>query len=273
MTQKLPFSYWLAVGWTLGAASCLLWLLQLSVALRPSSANDVVQLGAIEALVFVTGVLGVLFVHGKETTLTASLGIRPTHPALFLLAIALGIVAHFPAESVDSLVAKFFPESAADLLAESTLLAAGSSLRLVVVLLVVACVGPLVEELFFRGAIFGALRQSHSLAGTASVTAICFVIGHLNFRKWPALIVVAFALTYLRAASGSLLPSLAMHVVFNAVSVLAFFLGDVSPAKGRSLSVTQGVLGTLGTVAVLLVVRFVANRAPSAQLARAEDTQ
>ena len=274
MSKRLPISYPLAFGWTLGSASCLFWLLQLSVALRPSAATDVVQIGAVEALVFLLGVLGVLSLHGRDAPLLASLGVRPTHPALAILGVALGLASHFPAESIDILVERRLPGAAEDLAAEATLLSASSPLRLVLVLFVIACVGPLVEELFFRGALYGALRRTHGAIGAATVSGLCFVLAHVsNYRKWPALAVVALAMTHLRAASGSLLPSLAMHVAFNAVTVLAFFTGQVSIGHPPTLDVVPALAGSLVTVGLMLAVQFVAMRAEDARRGRAEDAE
>jgi membrane protease YdiL (CAAX protease family) len=242
------------------------------MAVRPSAATDLVQIGAIEALVFLLGVLGVLSLHGREAPLSASLGLRPTHPLLLALGLGLGIATHFPAEGVDSVVQRFFPESAEELAAESALLAAGSPLRLVLVLFVVACVGPLVEELFFRGALFGALRQHHSMLGSASVTAACFVVGHLNYRHWPALIIVAVVLSHLRAASGSLLPSLAMHVAFNAVTVLASFGAD-GLGSSQTLGLVPIIVGTGVTLLLVLLVQQVSSRVDVARAGRVEDAE
>ncbi|HEX3597069.1 MAG TPA: CPBP family intramembrane glutamic endopeptidase, partial [Polyangiaceae bacterium] len=257
MNKGLPISYPLAFGWTLGAVSCLFWLVQLGVSIRPASATDVVQLGAVEALVFVLGVFGVLAIHGRGAPLFVSLGIRPTHPALPILGLVLGLLAHFPAETIDVLVQRHLPGAADDLAAEATLLAASTPLRLVVVLFVIACLGPLVEELFFRGALFGTLRQSHGALGAATVSGLCFVLDHLNYRKWPALAVVALVMTHLRVVSGSLLPSLAMHVAFNAVTVLAFFTGQVALDHPPVVEIWPAMGGIAATLVVMFAVQFV----------------
>jgi membrane protease YdiL (CAAX protease family) len=271
VSKRLPISYPLAFGWTLGAASCLFWLVQISVSLRPASATDVVQLGAVEALVFVLGILGVLSLHGRDAPLFVSLGIRPTHPALPILGLVLGLVAHFPAESIDVLVERHLPGSAEELAAEATLLAASTPLRLVVVLFVIACLGPLVEELFFRGALFGALRKNHGALGAGTVSGLCFVLDHLNYRRWPALAVVALIMTHLRVVSGSLLPSLVMHVAFNAVTVLAFFTGQVSLDRPPTLELWPTLGGAVATLVVMFAVQLIATRSADARRGRAED--
>jgi hypothetical protein len=269
----VPFSYPLAIAWTGLSAVLLTVLLRASVLLRPAAALDIVQLGAVEALVFVAGVLFVLRLHAPEASLRAALGIRATHPALLVLGMGLGFVLHFPAESIDALMEHFNPTSDKELAEKAALLTAHSPGRLVLLLLVVACVGPLVEELFFRGAIFGALRRTHPMVGTTLVTAFCFVVGHLDYRLWPALSVVALAMTHLRAVSGSLLPSLALHVAFNAVTVLALITGEASVTRPPRIEVVPALAGWIATFVLMFGVQYVASRAEDARRGRAEDAE
>lgn len=244
------------------------------VALQPRAAYDITSLGMVEALVFVLGVFAVLTLHGRtEEPLSSALGIRPTHPALSVLGVALGVAAHFPAESVDALFQRMIPTPDEDLAARAALLSGTTPLRLAFVLLVVACVGPFVEEIFFRGALYGVLRRQRPLVGTILVTAVCFVVGHLDLRMWPALVVVALVLSYLRAVSGSLLPPLAMHVAFNATTELAVATGQAAVTGPPEVEVLPTVVGWLVTLALVLTVRYVASRAPLARRGRAEDAE
>jgi membrane protease YdiL (CAAX protease family) len=78
---------------------------------------------------------------------------------------------------------------------------------------------PLAEELFFRGFVFGALRQT-GLSAACAGSALLFVLAHVQqvWGSWGALaslLITTVALTTLRALSGStLVPALA-HVLFN----------------------------------------------------------
>ena len=54
--------------------------------------------------------------------------------------------------------------------------------------------------------------------------------------------VVSLALTYVRAVSGSLLTSLALHVAFNALTVLVFATGQ-APLSGSSSPSAMPVYG------------------------------
>lgn len=273
MNRGLPITYVLAFGWTLGAAFCLTSLHAASVSFRPGAATDIVNLGAIEALVFVGGVLVLLQFHGRDLPLRQALGLRPTHWVLSALGVALGIALHYPAESIDALVQRVLPTPPEELAARAALLRPGTPLGLVVVVLVVACVAPFVEELFFRGALFGGLRRSNPLFGTSAVTAACFVVGHLDYRMWPALTVVAIAITYLRAASGSLFPSIAAHVTFNAMSVFAVTVGASDIGAPTKIPLLPTLCGWALTALGMFAVRYVAFRAPEARRGRAEDAE
>lgn len=273
MNERVPFSYLLAIAWT-GLAAVLLSLVHgLGVFFRPSAAFDIVQLGAVEAFVFLLCTLFILRLHAPDATLRSALGLRSTHPALSVLGLGLGFALHYPAESIDAITRRYLPIPEKELAERATLLTAESPGRLVVLLLVVACVGPLVEELFFRGALYGALRRGHPLIGTAVVTAFCFVIGHLDYRMWPALTVVAAAMTHLRAVSGSLLPGLALHVAFNAVTVLALVTGEASVTSPPRLEPVPAVSGWIATLLLAFAVQWVAARAAEARRGRAEDVE
>jgi membrane protease YdiL (CAAX protease family) len=271
--RGLPITYILAFGWTMAAAFFLTSLHAASIAFRASAATDIVNLGAIEALVFVGGTFVLLQFHARDLPLRQALGLRPTHPALSVLGVLVGVALHYPAESVDVLVQRVLPIPAEELAARAALLRPATPGGLVVVVVVVACVAPLVEEMFFRGALYGGLRRSNALLGTCVVSAACFVVGHLDYRTWPALSVVAVAMTYLRAVSGSLFPSLATHVTFNAVSVLSIAVGGIDPSEPTKIALLPTACGWIVTIALMFAVRYVAVRAAAARRGRAEDAE
>jgi membrane protease YdiL (CAAX protease family) len=261
----------LAAAWTLSAGLCLQALLGVSMKLRPASGHDIVHLGALEALVFVLGVFCVVSLHGGDQPLRASLGLRPAHPAHLVLGALLGFSLHFPAATIEALVQRFHPTPPEEFAARLALLSAHSTPRLVMVLLVVACVGPLVEELFFRGAIYGALRTTHSLFTAGAVTAVCFVVGHLDYYLWAPLMIVAVVMTHLRAMSGSLLPSLVTHVAFNAATVIGLVTTPPPAGTVPRVEVVPALVGSGITAILVALVQYVGLRAPEARRGRAED--
>jgi membrane protease YdiL (CAAX protease family) len=242
-----------------------------SLLLRPAAARDIVHLGGVTALVFVLGILGVVALHGRDAPLREALGVRPARPALLGIAVALGVSLHWPAGAIESLSQRFMPTPKETIEARLSLLSTASPSDLALLVLVVACVGPLVEELFFRGALYGALRRRYSLVGASVAVAVCFVVGHLDVYAWLPLAAVSIAMTHLRAMTGSLLPPLATHMTFNAVTVLGVSTAPVHEIEVPPLEVLPALVGTSVTLLLMGLVHYVSRRAPTARRARAED--
>jgi membrane protease YdiL (CAAX protease family) len=184
---------------------------------------------------------------------------------------ALGLALLLPTESLRQLTERFMPETEKELAHRAALLAADDVPRAVVLIVSVTCVVPLVEELFYRGALFGGLRRATSASVAALVTALCFVVGHLNPKVWPELLVVALVLGYLRAASGSLFACIALHVAFNGATVAAHLSGVVSVTRPLVLPWPVLFGGWVVTAGLLFLVQYLARRSPEAEAARTED--
>ena len=271
--EERPLSYALAILWSLATVLLLIALMQFTVWLRPGAANDIVNLGAVEALAFTLCIFAILRIYAAGRPATAVLGLRPTHPGLALLGIGLGITLQVPAGSLRQLVESYAPTSEAELASRAALLTAETVTELVVILVVTACVAPLVEELFARGALYGLLVRNYPVGGAAGMSALCFVLVHVEWRNWLALLVVAASLAHLRAASGSLLPCLALHVSFNTATVLALFTGFSSVTRPHSFSWPVTVAGWAATAGLVFAVQQVARRSSQAARARSEDTR
>lgn len=92
--------------------------------------------------------------------------------------------------------------------------------------LVTAGFAPLVEELIFRGAGFSLLARFGQRVAVAG-TAILFGLGHGLLLGLLILVPMGLGLAWLRAHSGSVYPSVALHCFYNAaVLTLAVTLGD-----------------------------------------------
>ena len=114
------------------------------------------------------------------------------------------------------------------------------------IILVVVVIGPAVEELVFRGAIFnglnrlGALISSRSLVTTpgrpagrvtfvlaALVSSTFFALLHLEPVLLPAILILALALCALFQRTGSLLPPLVAHATFNSFATSLIILNGL----------------------------------------------
>jgi membrane protease YdiL (CAAX protease family) len=99
----------------------------------------------------------------------------------------------------------------------------------VLLLAVLAAVGaPIVEEIAFRGLMFGSLvKRGWSPWPTILVTGFAFALFHLEPTRLPVLLVIGVVLGFVRARTGSTSASIAAHMANNlpgaiALGVLAF---------------------------------------------------
>ena len=101
---------------------------------------------------------------------------------------------------------------------------AGPSLwGFLVILPLVSILVPFVEELAFRGVLYGWLRQQLPQGLAILISAVIFAGAHGIPQLMPALILVGLLLARLRELENSLWPCIAMHGVFNAVMTLVLF--------------------------------------------------
>ncbi|UTW57868.1 CPBP family intramembrane metalloprotease [Kordiimonas sp. SCSIO 12603] len=88
---------------------------------------------------------------------------------------------------------------------------------------VVTVLGPIVEELIFRGYLQTALiKQTSPIIGIAA-SSVIFGAVHFNLSILPVLVFIGFALGYLYHKTGSIWPSIAFHILNNSFSVFLFF--------------------------------------------------
>lgn len=266
--------YAVACGWAALAFGALLLTLSGLVAVRPATRSDIVTSGAVGAVVLLFATLGVLRVHAPQRSLRQALGMRPTAPGLLVLGLALGFVLQVPATSLRVLVEQRFPTPEEVLAAKAALLSADTLAKKMAMLLVVACIGPFVEEVFYRGALFMWLRRRASVVDAVLLTSILFTLTHFFERRdWPSLFVVAVVLGHLRLASGSLLPCIALHVGFNATTLLALFTGVYSVSEPAELGTPAVVGGWLTAGLLVFAVQYVAAQSDEADRARVEDAE
>ncbi len=100
-------------------------------------------------------------------------------------------------------------------------------LWLVIAVAVLTVVAPVCEELFFRGAVLSSLaagfvgRVRATSAALVVASAVIFGAAHLIPAAFPALATVGVGLAYLRLRSGSVIPGMLLHMIFNSIAVVA----------------------------------------------------
>jgi len=90
--------------------------------------------------------------------------------------------------------------------------------------LALLCVAaPVVEETIFRGGLYGGLRRRCSLPAAALVSSAVFAAVHLNWASFLPVTALGAVLCVVYERTGSLLPAMAAHGIFNLVTAVAVF--------------------------------------------------
>lgn len=100
--------------------------------------------------------------------------------------------------------------------------------------LVVVCVGPLVEELLFRGVLLSALMRRWPVGWAVAGSSLLFALVHLpglayQWYALPNLLLLALLLAGLRLRSGSIWPAVLAHGVNNLLAAGAWFVAINPP--------------------------------------------
>ena len=92
---------------------------------------------------------------------------------------------------------------------------------LLIASLFVCLLGPLVEEVVFRGVLYAALRRRWGAHWGVIVSGGCFAALHTNLVGFLPIWLLGMTLAYLYETTGSLVPSITLHVVHN-TTLIAF---------------------------------------------------
>jgi len=103
---------------------------------------------------------------------------------------------------------------------------ADGALGVILLVLIVGVAAPVIEEVFYRGLVQGALLKRGLPPVTAiGLTSVVFGVTHLQLLQLPALVFAGAAFGWLAHRFGRLGPAIAAHVAFNMVTVVALLSG------------------------------------------------
>ncbi|HEX5509533.1 MAG TPA: type II CAAX endopeptidase family protein [Pseudolabrys sp.] len=227
--QPRPIGFWLAAGWlsaAIIAASLFVFALLGSYELIFGSLPD-------EATVeqdLILCIYIVIVVALVETVRHAGWRVKdylalviPTRRQI-VLGIALGAVLPFVTAAI-AMLGPVAPDAPAYF--EYNKISAAGVLPLF--WLNAVFIGPAAEEVIFRGFLYRAWSATRlGPSGAIALTAIVFGLGHLEYGWFgmAGIAVSGLIMGWLRWRSGSLVPSMLTHGVYNACAMIALALAD-----------------------------------------------
>ncbi|HTE19404.1 MAG TPA: type II CAAX endopeptidase family protein [Armatimonadota bacterium] len=102
--------------------------------------------------------------------------------------------------------------------------ARGQPVALVLLVLIVGLVGPVAEEVFFRGFAYRAFKERFGVRGGVVLSALLFALIHGNPIALVPIFVAGALLAWLYERTGSLAAPILLHCGNNLLSVLLYFL-------------------------------------------------
>lgn len=210
-----------ATLWAIGSVVALGTLLQGAQKLLPDLERDVAAFSLCQLLSYLALLVALQIVYFPRTKLSVVFGLQRGRWIFYPIALLLGVAIHPPADGLYEAILARWPDdtgSSADLLRAFSDMALWRKVAAGVGLVVTT---PLIEETFFRGALFGTLRRTHRAVPVIIATALLFALVHIEPQKLLPIGIVGASLALLRAASGSLWPGFVMHATFNGVTFYA----------------------------------------------------
>ena len=151
--------------------------------------------------------LGLRFERVTESVRMGLVGYVAVLPSLLLTFLTVAALLNlFSMEPVPQNVVQIF-------LKDST------SPYLIYITLFVALLGPVLEEIFFRGFAYAGLRKRFGIWGAACIASAVFAALHMNAVAFVPIFLLGMFLTYLYERSGSLIPSITAHALHNGIMV------------------------------------------------------
>jgi membrane protease YdiL (CAAX protease family) len=262
-------SFVTAAIWSVCAVAALDFFLALVMVSAGSVAGlDLVTRVLCEAAAFVTTLFFLTVVHERERPLREVLGLRRPPIVLLLLAALLGVALQGPVNIIAGFIYDRYPLSADDIELLKKLFDVGALHQKIAIVVTAGVLGPAVEEMLFRGGMYGGLRRRHGALRTVLGIALLFALAHREPRNIVPDFLGGMAMGYLRWASGSIWPAILLHAAFNTTSVLmALAYGPETDVMTRA----ENLGAAAGTVVLLTVFGRLAARSELCTAAREAD--
>ncbi len=89
-----------------------------------------------------------------------------------------------------------------------------------ILLIVVSFIGPVIEEVFFRGFLYSAFKKNWGVLPALFLSSVLFSIVHLQLYSFVPLMIIGWLLAYIFEKTKSLFPAIFLHGVYNLILIL-----------------------------------------------------
>lgn len=251
--QAKPLSFLLAAIWTLLVAVTVGVMLSIIDAAHPGAFSDVVTVATCKLLVYSVVLFAILRLHEPESSIRHVLALRRPPAILVMLGAAVGAGLAPAAMWLEGVLANRYPPSPEEMAAYERVFDTPTVGKKIALLVAVVVVMPICDELFFRGALFTPLKRGRRAESVILATAAYdTLLGGAQPREIASILATVLAIAWIRAVSGSVIPSIAARVAFFGVQVVPIVFArelKLSPAvTAGSAAVAALSLAAIGAV-------------------------
>ena len=92
----------------------------------------------------------------------------------------------------------------------------------------VSVLGPVIEEIFFRGFLYNAVKKRFGILSGALLSGALFSILHTNIVGFLPILILGILMAFLYETTGSLVASMSVHILHNSIIVyFVFFIKEL----------------------------------------------
>ena len=189
-----------------------------------SAVINAVVAGVIYALSLLI-VIGVPWLVKKRVTTKQEAGLQRLPVWLDLLWAPAGAIVYIILTSLITAAAMaFLPFIDFEQVQDTGFNAISQQHEYVLAFIMLVVVAPVAEEILFRGYLFGKLRKYAPLWAAIGVTSLVFAIVHFAWNVGLDVFALSTVLCLLRVVSGSLWPSILLHMMKNGIAFYFLFI-------------------------------------------------
>lgn len=168
-----------------------------------------------------------------------------------VLLVILYVIMLFPMVTFVNALSMIFVENTVSAISGDVL-----KMPMWVMILSIGILGPLVEEIVFRGVILQSYQRTGRIVGSILLSSVLFGMMHMNFNQFAYGAVMGIMLALLYEATGTITASFIAHATFNTIEVVMMYAN--SSALDEAATMAEDYLGTSGLDAAYYLYLLVA---------------
>lgn len=168
-----------------------------------------------------------------------------------VLLVILYVIMLFPMVTFVNAVSMIFVENTVSAISGDVL-----KMPMWVMILSIGILGPLVEEIVFRGVILQSYQRTGRIVGSILLSSVLFGMMHMNFNQFAYGAVMGIMLALLYEATGTITASFLAHATFNTIEVVMMYANN--SALDEAATIAENYIGASGLDTIYYVYLFVA---------------